>query len=234
VSRETVRRALGRLGLSWKKAKKLPGRADPERRAEFVARVRDLLKGATDGRHLLVYLDGARIHQDADLGYGWPVRGERLWVCSDSPGLSAKVSFYGLYPYNLGQAEIWPYPRANGDHTVEVPGRRRQQFPGRPLKPVWDGASHHRAAKVREEAARLDIELVPLPAYSPDFMPVESLWHWLREEVTYFHCHASAQELIDRVEAFRRGINADPCAVADRLWVKDSLDPDEEKLRIPQ
>lgn len=234
MSRETVRRALRRLGLSWKKAKKLLGRADPVRRAEFVAQVQGLLKGATAGRHLLVYLDEAHIHQDADPGYGWSVRGGRLWVCSDSPGLSAKVSFYGAYLYNLGQAEIWPYPRANGDYTVEVLGRRRQQFPDRPLKVVWDGASYHRAAKVRQEAARLDIELVPLPAYSPDFMPVEALWHWLREDVTYQHCHASAQELIDRVGAFRRGINENPWAVADRLWVKDALDPDEEKLRIPK
>jgi hypothetical protein len=27
-------------------------------------------------------------------------------------------------------------------------------------------------------------------------------------------------------------INEDPIALADRLWVKDELDPDEEKLRI--
>jgi transposase len=234
VSRETVRRALKRLGLSWKKAKKLLGRADPKRRAEFVARIQDLLQGATDGRHLRVYLDEAHLHRDADVGYGGSVRGKRLWVCSDSPGLSARVSFYGLYLYNLGQTEIWPFPCANGDSTVEVLTRLRQQFPTSSLKLVWDGAPYHRAMKVREHAARLNIELVPLPAYSPDFMPVEALWRWLREDVTYHYCHASAGELIERGEAFRQGINADPWTVADRLWAKDTLDPDEEKLRIPK
>jgi hypothetical protein len=33
----------------------------------------------------------------------------------------------------------------------------------------------------------LQIELVPLPGYSPDFMPVEALWRWLREDVTYLY-----------------------------------------------
>jgi transposase len=48
---------------------------------------------------------------------------------------------------------------------------------------IWDGA-------VRDAAARLNIAIVPLPGYSPDLMPVEPLWRWLREDVTYHHCHA--------------------------------------------
>jgi hypothetical protein len=40
---------------------------------------------------------------------------------------------------------------------------------------VWDGASYHRACVVHEAAEALNIDLVPLPGYSPDFMPVEAL-----------------------------------------------------------
>ena len=47
----------------------------------------------------MVYVDEAHIHQDADLGYGWAKRGQRFWVASRAPGLSARVSFYGLYLY---------------------------------------------------------------------------------------------------------------------------------------
>ena len=65
--RETIRAALHRLELTWKKAKKLLGRADPERRQAFVAQLQGLLEGAQRDRHLLVYLDEAHIHQDTDL-----------------------------------------------------------------------------------------------------------------------------------------------------------------------
>jgi len=161
--------------LSWKKAKKLLGRADPERRQAFVERIQDLLAGAQRDRHLLVYLDEAHIHQDADLGYGWADRGRRLWVASPSPRLSDKLSFYGLYLYNEGQVRLWPYARANGEHTIDVLRRLRAEWPEDKLIVVWDGASYHRAGVVREAATALQIDLVPLPGYSPDFMPVEAL-----------------------------------------------------------
>jgi transposase len=230
--RETIRAALHRLKLSWKKAKKLLGRADPERRQAFIEQLQGVLDGAQRDRHLVVFLDEAHIHQDADLGYGWAERGERFFVASSSPGLSARVSFYGLYLYNEGQVRLWPYPRANGDHTIEVLRRLRAEVPDRKLIVLWDGAPYHRAKTVREVARTLDITLMPLPGYSPDLMPVEALWRWLREDVTYHHCHARAEDLTRRVADFAERLNGDPLVVTDRLWVKDCLDPEEEKLRF--
>jgi transposase len=230
--RETIRAALHRLKLSWKKAKKLLGRADPVRREAFIADLRPLLDAAQRDHHQLVYLDEAHIHQDVDLGYGWGKRGKRFYVASASPGLSAKVSFYGLYLYNQGQVRIWPYPRANGAHTIDVLHRLRAEIPDGPLRVIWDGAPYHRAKAVWSAAASLNITLLPLPGYSPDLMAVEPLWHWLREDVTYHHCHATAEDLTRRVAAFEAAVNQNPCAVADRLWVRNQLDPEEEKLRF--
>lgn len=230
--RETVRAALRRQGLTWKKARKLLGRADPERRRAFLDEGRDLLAGTQRDRHLLVYLDEAHVHHDADLGRGWAERGRRLWVASRSPRLSERTTLYGLYLYNEGEVRLWPYDRADGANTVDALRRLRAEWPGRELVLVWDGAPWHRAVAVREAAEALGIRLVRLPAYSPDLMPVEALWRWLREDVTYHHCHPSAEDLDRRVEAFETRLNRDPCAVADRLWVKDALDHEEEILRF--
>jgi transposase len=115
---------------------------------------------------------------------------------------------------------------------MDVLQRLRAEVPERKLIVLWDGAPYHRAQAVREVAGTLDITLVPLPGYSPDLMPVEALWRWLREDVTYHHCHASADDLTRRVADFEVRINQDPCALADRLWVKDRLNPEEEKLRF--
>jgi hypothetical protein len=49
---------------------------------------------------------------------------------------------------------------------------------------------------------------------------------------SYHHCHRTAEDLSRRVAAFEAQLNRDPYAVADRLWVKDRLDPEEEKLRF--
>jgi hypothetical protein len=234
VSRETVRQALKRLGFSWKKAKALLNRATTAARVAFVDKLQALLERTLDTEPpLLVYIDEAHIHQEADLGYGWAPIGERLWVGSHTPGLSAKVSFYGIYFYNAGQVAIWDFPCANTEHTLTVLERVRAQAPTRKIVLFWDGASYHRANAVLARAKELDITIEPLPSYSPDFMPVEALWRWLREDVTYHHCHASAVELTARVSDFANAINRDPFTVADRLWTRTTLDPEEETLRIP-
>lgn len=229
--RDTLRKVLKALGFSWKKARKLLNKANPGKRAAFLEKLDGLLDDALHQRCLLVYIDEAHVHLDTDEGYGWSIRGERFWVSSSSPGRE-RVSFYGIYLYNLGQVRIFPYDTANQFNTVDMLGKLRAEFPGMPIKMVWDGAPYHRAQLVKEAATTLDIGLEPLPGYSPDFMPVEHLWHWLREDVTYHTCYDRKEDLIAQVEQFQRRINVDPFAVSDRLWVTTHLKPEEEKLRV--
>ena len=161
--RETVRAALHRLGLLWKKARKPAqtaapfrwlGRASRKRRAAFLGQLRPVLDGAQRDRHTLVYFDDAHIHQDADLGHGWAERGKRFHVASTSPGLSARVSFYGLYLFDQAQVRVWPYPRANGEHTIDVLRRLRAEVPDNAFTLIWHGAPYHRAKAVWAEATR--------------------------------------------------------------------------------
>src|SRR4051812_35850180 len=147
-------------------------------------------------------------------------------------GLASPQTRNSGYFYNEGQVRIWPYDQADGGKTIDVLRRVRVEIPTGKLIVLWHGAPYHRAKPVWSAAGSLGIHLLPLPSYSPDLMAVEPLWRWLREDVTYHHCHATAEDLIRRVAAFEADVNADPCAVADRLWVKDHLDPEEEKLRF--
>ncbi|NER85423.1 MAG: hypothetical protein F6K42_39225 [Leptolyngbya sp. SIO1D8] len=57
-------------------------------------------------------------------------------------------------------------------------------------------------------------------------MPVEHLWQWLREDA----CYDSKADLKGQVAWFQQHINATPLVIADRLWVKSHLDPQEEEL----
>lgn len=229
--RDTLRKVLKGLGFSWKKAHKLLNKGNPDQRAAFLERLRGMLDDALHQRCLLVYIDEAHIHLDTDAGYGWSIRGERFWVSSSSPG-RAKVSFYGVYLYNLAQVRVFAYDKADQFNTIDVLKRLRVEFPDVPIKLVWDGVPYHRAIAVQSAATALHIALEPLPAYSPDFMPVEHLWQWLREDVTYHTCYANKADLQQQVEQFQQKINTLSLALADRLWVKNHLDPEAEKLRV--
>ena len=181
--RETVRKVLKQRGFSWKKAKKLLNKGNTAKRAEFVEKITKLLDDALAQKRLLIYIDEAHIHLDTDEGYGWSIEGERFWVSSSSPG-RRKVSFYGVYIYNQATTRIFAYEKAEKINTIDVLKKLRAEFPDQKITVVWDGAPYHRAELVKEIASVLDIHLQPLPGYSPDFMPVEHLWQWLREDVT--------------------------------------------------
>ena len=229
---ETLRQVLHRQGWSWKKARKLLARANTLQRLLFLQRLQPLLEQATEGKVVLAYIDEAHIHCDCDLGYGWGVCGQPLWIHSSSPGLSYKSSFYGIYLFPLGRVHIWPAPCANTEHTQKMLTQLREEYPEQKLVVVWDGASYHRAESVRQHAATLGITLVPLPGYSPDLMPVEALWRWLRQEVTANHCHATIAQLLQHVVTFTCLINQHPDVVTSRLAPKSALNWQEEELRI--
>jgi hypothetical protein len=69
AGRNSIRRVLRRTPLTWKKVKKLLGKAKPETRAAHVEQLRKLFAGVCDGEVILVYVDEVHIHRDLDLGY---------------------------------------------------------------------------------------------------------------------------------------------------------------------
>ena len=236
AGRNTLRRVLRQADLTWKKVKKLLGKANPEKRAAHVQQLLQLFTRVCDGEALLIYVDEVHVHRDLDLGYAWGRRGERLWRRSDCPKLQDRMNAYGAYDFSSGECLLWQNGWCNGEQTVlflRAVVAWRAGKKGR-LVLIGDNAPCHVAKIVKEEAARLGVELVYLPGYSPDLNPIERLWDWMREEVTRGFCHPSVPELIAACQAFIERINRDPVALVDRLWPKFELDPEfEAKLRVP-
>ena len=235
LSRSALRRLLRRADLTWKKVKKILGRADPAKRVAHVAWLAGILEGVRDGEVQLIYIDQSHFHRDMDLGYAWGRKGKRIWRRSDCPGLSERINWYGAYDHSTGQCLIWHEGNCRGEATCEFLRRVKAWRAGQPgrLVVVWDNAPCQRAVAVQREAGLLGIDLMYLPGYSPDLNPIERLWDWMREEVTRGHCHATLDELGDACEAFIRRINQNPIAVVDRLWPKLNLDPEyEAKLSL--
>ena len=236
VGRNTLRRVLRQAGLTWKKVKKLLGKANPEKRAAHIQELLRLFARVCAGEVILIYVDEVHIHRDLDLGYSWGRKGKRLWRHSDCPRLQDRLNAYGAYDFTNGECLLWQNGWCNGEQTVlflHALVAWRAGKKGR-LVLIWDNAPSHVAKVVTAEAARLGIDLVNLPGYSPDLNPIERLWDWMREEVTRGFCHASVPQLIDACQAFIRRINRDRVALVDRLWPKFELDPEfEAKLRVP-
>lgn len=97
---------------------------------------------------------------------------------------------------------------------------------------VMDNLSSHKGPKVGRLVESRGASLVYLPPYSPDLMPVERLWQWLRQQVTALHCHRDEDERRERLASFEALLNDEPAQVHARLRPKTRLDLQEEKLRV--
>lgn len=234
VSRNTLRTILKQAGLSWKKCKKLLSKAKPEKRTEFVEQFQVLYERMCRNEVVIVYLDEAPIHQDMDYGYSWSPIGEPTWVPSTSPGLSARIDWYGAYNFTEGRCFLWQGQKCDSEHSIEFLAQLAQWLgkTDRQVVIIWDNASHHKTQIVKDAANQFGFELLPLPTYSPDLNPIEGLWKWLREEVTQNYCHPTIQALFLACNKFIDTINLTPEQVISRLWPKFELDPDIEKLRF--
>ena len=77
-----------------------------------------------------------------------------------------------------------------------------------PLQVIWDNAPAHRGEAMREYLLTpgLDLRLVNLPGYSPDFNSDEAIWGWAREEATGNLCLGNRAAMQERVGNFLAGL----------------------------
>ena len=73
---------------------------------------------------------------------------------------------------------------------------------------IWDNAPAHRGEAVREyiRTPGLNLRLVNLPGYSPDFNADEAIWGWTREETTGNLCLGTWEAVHERVSSFLAGL----------------------------
>jgi transposase len=77
-----------------------------------------------------------------------------------------------------------------------------------PLIVIWDNGPAHGGDPLRTylRTPDLQLRLVRLPAYSPDFNPDEHVWGWVRAEVTANTCFGTRARVREHVGAFFRGL----------------------------
>ena len=141
VSRNSIRRVLRRAKLTWKKVKKLLGKADPQKRAAHVEELLKLFAGVCDGEVILIYVDEVHIHRDLDLGYTWGRQGQRLWRASDCPTRSDRINAYGAYDFTNGECLLWQDGWCNGEQTVRFLRELVRGGPARRVGWCWSGTT---------------------------------------------------------------------------------------------
>ena len=96
---------------------------------------------------------------------------------------------------------------SNSETSVAFLKQLKYKHPG-PLKVIWDNAPAHRGEALREylKTPDLNLRLLNLLGYSPDFNAYEAIWGWAREEATGNLCLGTREAVQERVNGFLTGL----------------------------
>ena len=191
-----------------KRPKKRLLKADAKAREAFVAWYAGLRLEAQAKGSQIFFVDEAHFRADADLRGKWVLKGQPALVDSTSPRWGEKASYYSAVCLETGEVEVMELTQNSTAATsAAFLQQLRANHPG-PLIVIWDNGPAHRGEALREYLAtpQLELQLVPLPAYSPDFNPDEAIWDWAREEVTANSCLGTKAKVQEKLGAFFRGL----------------------------
>ncbi len=195
---------LHRLGFVLKRPKKRLLKADAEKRAAFVARYAALRAEAEVAGAKIFFVDEAHFRADADLRGKWVLRGQPALVDSTSPRLGEKATSYSAVCLETGEVEeMEPEGNCTAATSAAFLRQLRANHP-EPLIVIWDNGPAHQGEPIRNLLATpdLNLRLVSLPGYSPDFNADEAIWDWAREEVTGNVCLGTKAKVEEKMGQF--------------------------------
>ncbi len=115
----------------------------------------------------------------------WAVRGQQPQVLADTAHRQ-RVTLFGAVNWSTGELTGAVADRGNRDTFRAFLDQLLEAYPGKQLLLILDNVRFHHAKDIQaflETEPRL--ELVFLPAYSPELNPQEWVWRQLRQAVTY-------------------------------------------------
>ena len=208
LSRSSCLNYLHRLGFVLKRPRKRLAKADPARRKAFVGEYATLTVAAAGTGTKIFFADEAHFRADADLRGKWVLKGEPALVDSTSPRRGEKVSYYSAVCLETGEVAVMELEgNSNAATSTAFLRQLRAQHP-EPLVVIWDNSPAHRGDVLRAYLTTpdLNLHLVNLPSYSPDFNADEVIWGWLRQETTANLCLGTRAAVRDKVSGFFTGL----------------------------
>ena len=204
LSRSSCFDYLHRLGFVLKRPKKRLLKADAAQREAFVAAYAALRGEAQTTGAKIIFVDEAHFRADVELRAKWVLRGQPALADSTSPRLGEKATYYSGVCLETGEVEAMTVTENCSAATSVAFLRQLRQQHREPLIVIWDNGPAHHGPELAEYLTTpdLNLRLVALPSYSPDFNPDEAIWDWAREEVTANVCFGTAAKVQVALDGF--------------------------------
>lgn len=189
---------LKKIGLSFHKAVHYLIKKNEEKRAKWIKeRLPKIYAEYIKAGWRIFFQDEVGFQTEGTLAYSWGPKGGPIEV--KNKGRHGRVNVMGLY--EVGSGEF--FYKLTTLKVTALPFKRflccaRRAYRNDKFMIIADNASFHKAKWFTQWWENSDwLRLDFLPAYSPDFNPIERLWKWIKKEYTHNKCWDSQQKLFN-------------------------------------
>ena len=189
------------MGFSYQKARFVSDHLDRQSREHWLQHTwPEILALAKQKGAYLLFGDEASFPQWGTLTHTWARQGKQPTI--ETSGKRKGYKVFGLIDYFTGRffyhcQESRFTSATYRDYLTEVLRQTRKH-----IVLIQDGARYHTSAAMNEffETHKVRLTVFNLPAYSPDYNPIEKLWKKVKEKGTHLHYFPTFQALKNKVE----------------------------------
>jgi transposase len=178
-----VRQFVKGLGMKRLKVGQIPAKANPGQQQVFLnAELQPRLEEARRGERHVFFVDAAHFVLQPFLGFVWCFA--RVFIQAPSGRQRFNV-LAALHAISLQVVTVTNESYINAESVVTLLRQLAAMFSDLPITLVLDNARYQHCRLIIELAAELGIELLFLPAYSPNLNLIERLWKFVKKECLY-------------------------------------------------
>ncbi|MCB0847523.1 MAG: IS630 family transposase [Bacteroidetes bacterium] len=202
-----IRVFLKQMGFKPYKLGHIPGKADPQEQQAFLdEQLNPLIQKALKGEAHLFFVDAAHFVLGFFLCTIWALC--RKFI--QSPAGRNRLNVLGaLHMGTLELETVCNDSYINAQSVMELIRKIAQKYKDLPIYLVLDNARYQRAKVVQQLAKALHVQLVFLPAYSPNLNLIERLWKLMKKQIIYAKYYENKEQFFQAIQTQIDKINHD-------------------------
>lgn len=203
-SRSGVTNLLHRLGFSYKKPRKIPGKSDINEQGKFIRDYRKIRENMGESDNLL-FLDGVHPQHNPLVMSGWIKKGKDKKIFTNTR--FHRLNVLGALNINNHALITQSTQTLNEEAALDFLEKIRAIYPADKLYLVLDNAGYFTSNKFKEYAKSMAIELLYLPPYSPNLNLIERVWLYFQKNILYNKYYPTFEKFKHACQTFFANFN---------------------------
>jgi transposase len=195
-----VRKFIRAIGFKYLQTGHIPAKADPVKQREWKENVLDkAIKEAGEGKCHLFFCDAAHFVLAPFICKAWSLARRFVKAAAGRNRINVLGAVHAI---TKQVTTLINTTYIDAGTVMTFLCQLREIYLDRPVKIVLDNARYQHCKAVMELAESLDMELLFLPAYSPNLNIIERLWKFTKKQILYGQYYDSAQKFQEVIRTF--------------------------------